>query len=192
MVDPFSLAVALGSFAISIVTLYLTYFQRGNLRLTRPTALFFVRDGPDGRFKIVVTALLYNTARRGQVVESMSIKLIRDDSVTTFGEWIYWEGDKVHLGGVKIGEEGRTLFDHFLLSDVIHSFNFTPGKYLLKIYALQVGTKAPTELFKTEFIMDTETAETIKPGGYGFALLWNQDTQSYKIQIGPPRSHSMM
>ncbi|MBI3641369.1 MAG: hypothetical protein HY222_03135 [Thaumarchaeota archaeon] len=192
MIDPFSLAVAAGSFAISIVTLYLTYFQRGKLKMTRPTALFFARDGPDGQFKIVVTALLYNTAKRGQVVESMLIKLIRDGSVTTFGEWIYWEGNKVHLGGVKIGEEGRTLFDHFLLSDVTNSFNFTMGKYLLEIYALQVGIKAPTKLFHTKFIIDAEAAEAIKPEGLGFALLWNQDTQSYKTQIGPPRSHNIM
>jgi E3 ubiquitin-protein ligase DOA10 len=63
VVDPFSLAVAIGSFVISIVTLYLTYIQKGKLRLTRPTAIFFVRDGADGKFKIVVTALLYSTAK---------------------------------------------------------------------------------------------------------------------------------
>lgn len=191
MVDPFTLAIAIGSFVISIVTLYLTYFQRGSLRLTRPTALFFARDGPDGKFKIVVTALLYNTAKRGQVVESMFIKLIRDGSVTIFGEWIYWEGNKVHLGGVKIGEEGRTLFDHFLLSEGADSFNFGSGKYSLEIYALKVGTKAPVKLFQTEFTLEAETAEAIKSGGPGFALIWNPDTQSYGMQIGPPRTHVM-
>lgn len=192
MIDPFILAIAIGSFIISIVTLYLTYFQRGRLRLTRPTALFFVRDGSDGQFKIVVTALLYSTAKRGQVVESMLIKLIRDGSVTIFGEWVYWEGGKVHLGGVKIGEEGRTLFDHFLLSDEIDSFNFVPGKYLLEIHAMKVGVKLPVKLFQTEFILDAETTKATKLRGPGFALLWNQDTQSYRIQIGPPRSHNAM
>lgn len=192
MVDPFSLAVAMGSFAISIITLYLTYLQRGSLRLTRPTAIFFVRDGSDGKFKIVVTALLYSTAKRGQVVESLFIKIIQNDSVTTFSEWIYWEGNRVHLGGVKIGDEGRTLFDHFLLSDETNNFDFTIGGYSLEIYALKVGTKNPIKLFKTEFTIDAKTIEAVKPRGPGFALLLNPDTKSYRTQIGPPRSHSVM
>lgn len=189
MVDLFSLAVASGSFVISMVALYLTYFHKGSLKLTRPTALFFTRDGIEGQFKIVITALLYSTAKRGQVVESMFIKLIRDGSTTTFGEWIYWEGSKVHLGGVKVGEEGRSLFDHFILSDDDKNFNFTSGKYLLEIYASQVGNKRPIRLFQTEFVLDAETSETIKPQGRGFALLWNSDNQSYRIQTGSPRSH---
>ncbi|MFZ1076937.1 MAG: hypothetical protein WAN47_05865 [Nitrosotalea sp.] len=192
MVDLFSLAIASGSFVISMVALYLTYFQRGNLKLTRPTALFFTRDGYDGQFKIVVTALLYSTAKRGQVVESMFVKVIRDGSVATFGEWIYFEGNKVHLGGVKIGEEGRTLFDHFLLSGETDGFSFTSGKHLLEIYASLVGARTPVRLFQTEFVLDAETCEAIRPHGAGFALLWSADTQSYRIQIGPPKSHRGM
>lgn len=180
MIDPLSLAIAIGSFAISIVTLYLTYFQRGRLRLTRPTAIFFVRDGSDDKFKIVVTALLYSTAKRGQVVESMFIKIIQEDSVTTFSEWVYWEGDRVHLGGVKIGEEGRTLFDHFLLSDETDNFDFASGKYSLEIYALKIGAKNPIRLFQTEFTLEAKTVEAVKPRGPGFALFLNPDTKSYR------------
>ncbi|MBI5377245.1 MAG: hypothetical protein HZA82_01290 [Thaumarchaeota archaeon] len=190
MVDPFSLAVAIGSFFISMVTLYLTYLRRGNLRLTRPTVLFFVRDGHDGKFKVVVTALLYSTAKRGHVVESMFIKITRDDSVATFGEWIYWDGGKVHLGGVKIGEEGRTLFDHFLLSGRTDSFSFALGKHSVEIYAVKVGAKRPLKLFQTDFILDVEAVEASRLGGLGFALIWNHDTHSHEVQIGPPRSHN--
>jgi hypothetical protein len=189
VVDPFSLAVAIGSFVISIVTLYLTYIQKGKLRLTRPTAIFFVRDGADGKFKIVVTALLYSTAKRGQVVESMFIKIIKNDIVTTFGEWIYWEGNRVHLGRVKIGEEGRTLFDHFLLSEKTEEFSFSVGEYSLEMYAQKIGTKKPIKIFQTKFTLDNNTAESTTMKGPGFALLWNSDAQSYTIQIGPPRSH---
>jgi hypothetical protein len=192
MVDLVSIAVATGSFVISIVTLYITYLKRGNLRLTKPTAIFFTRDGSNGRLKIVVTALLYSTAKRGHVVESMFVRFLQDGSMTTFSEWIYWEGDRVHLGGVKIGEEGRTLFDHFLLPDRTDNFDFTQGKYLLEICAQKVGAKAPIRLFKTEFSLDARIVESTNPGGPGFALLWNPDTQSYRTQIGPPRSHNVM
>src|SRR5713226_8425140 len=108
MVDWLSFAIASGSLVIAMSTLYLTYFQKGKLRMTRPTALFFARDGPAGKFKIVVSALLYSTAQRGHVIESMLIRLIREGSVATFGEWMYQEDSKIHLGGVKVGGEGRT------------------------------------------------------------------------------------
>jgi hypothetical protein len=176
------------SLAVSGVTLYLTLLRKGTLAMTKPTALFFVRDGPGGPPKIAVTALLYSTSKRGQVVESMFLRLERDGQVQAFNEWIYWEGSKVQLGGVKVGDEGRTTFDHFLMSRGAGNYDLRPGRYQVSIHARLVGRTAPVQLFRTGFTVDDEHASAVGPQGPGLALLLDPETGGYRVQLGPPPS----
>ena len=58
---------------VSALTAWFTLLHRGDLRMTKPTVVFF---GPDGghhdkpHLKVFLRTLLYSTSRRGQTVES--------------------------------------------------------------------------------------------------------------------------
>ena len=87
-----SVVVSTLALTISMVTAWLTLFRRGTVRMTRPTAIYFGADGSVDRSpKVYLRTLLYSTAKRGQIVESMFVKLCRGESIQTFNIWVYGE-----------------------------------------------------------------------------------------------------
>ncbi|SRR5260221_7939524 len=111
-IEVISITLAVLSFLISIFTLWKTYIDKGVLKMTQPTTIFF---GPDGMNmtdvknpKIYLRTLLFSTSLKGQVVESMHVKIHRGQSVQTFNIWIYGDrkGELVRGSGLFIGKEG--------------------------------------------------------------------------------------
>src|SRR5882762_6140076 len=103
------------------MTAWLTFFRKGKLMMTQPTVVFF---GPDGsRFdsdknKIYLRTLLYSTAKRGQVLESLHVSLQRNESKQNFSIWVYGEkGNLKRSSGLFVAQEGVTFDHHFLLSN---------------------------------------------------------------------------
>jgi hypothetical protein len=71
-----SLIISCLALLISVLTFWFTLFRKGRLLMTQPTIIFL---GPDGKAfesnnnKIYIRTLLYSTAKRGHVVESLHI-----------------------------------------------------------------------------------------------------------------------
>ena len=88
--------------------------------MTQPTVVFF---GPDGsqfeerrKNKIYLRSLLYSTAKKGQVLESLHVALHRNESKQNFNIWVYGEIGSLKRGsGLFIPQEGVTFDHHFLL-----------------------------------------------------------------------------
>lgn len=89
MTDPISKIIAITALCVSVTTLWLTLLRRGRIRMTQPTTFFFGPDGAKGLPKVYLRTLLYSTGKRGQIVESMFVKLRRGESVQTFNIWVY-------------------------------------------------------------------------------------------------------
>lgn len=64
-------ALVLSALALSVsaTTAWLTLWRRGQLMMTRPTMIAFVHEGESP--KIVIRSMLFSTAHRGNVIESM-------------------------------------------------------------------------------------------------------------------------
>jgi hypothetical protein len=98
MSPSFSFGISCLALLVSGITAWLTFFRKGKLVMTQPTVVFF---GPDGsRFdsdknKIYLRTLLYSTAKRGHVVESLHVSLQRNESKQNFNIWVY--GEKANL-----------------------------------------------------------------------------------------------
>ena len=104
-----SVVVSTLALTISMVTAWLTLFRRGTVRMTRPTAIYFGADGSvDPSPKVYLRTLLYSTAKRGQIVESMFVKLRRGESIQTFNIWAYGEASLARGSGLYVGENGVT------------------------------------------------------------------------------------
>ena len=108
-----SITVSFLALFISGITAWLTLFRKGHLLMTQPTVIFF---GPDGshfdssKNKVFLRTLLYSTAKRGQVLESLHASIQRNETKQNFNIWVY--GDKGSLkrgSGLFVPQEGVTL-----------------------------------------------------------------------------------
>src|SRR5690349_21176602 len=107
-----SFAISVFALVVSGVTAWLTFFRRGALVMTQPTVVYFGPDGRqhDGKNKVYLRTLLYSTAKRGQVVESLHVALQRHESKQNFSVWVYGDkGDLKRGSGIFVPQEGVTF-----------------------------------------------------------------------------------
>jgi hypothetical protein len=132
-----SLVISGTALVVSSVTAWLTFFRRGELRMTKPTVVFFGPDGGSGkgdhpRPKVFLRTLLYSTSKSGQMVESMHVAIQRGESRQNFSIWVYGDKDNLARGsGIFVGPDGIACNHHFLLPDNAAEFQFVAGEYLL-------------------------------------------------------------
>ena len=151
--------------------------------MTQPTTIFFGPDGP--RFngqknKIYLRTLLYCTAKRGQVIESLHVTLRRNESNQNFNIWVYGDkGDLNRGSGLYVPQEGVTFNHHFLQPEDGANFAFLAGAYRLTVFAKLVGAHAPKELMTINLSISDSQAVALATPQTGIFFDWGPDQQSY-------------
>lgn len=112
--DIITITISVMAFIISATTAWLTLYRKGTVRMTQPTVIFFGPDISVSR-KVFLRTLLYSTAKRGRIVESMWVKLRRGESAQTFNIWVYGDSSLARGSGLHVGENGVVCNHHFLL-----------------------------------------------------------------------------
>lgn len=104
------IAISILAIIISATTAWLTLFRRGTVKMTQPTVIFFGSDGSGERLpKVFFRTLLYSTAKRGHIVESMWVKLRRGESSQIFNIWVYGDASLARGSGLYVNENGFGL-----------------------------------------------------------------------------------
>jgi len=178
-----SLILSTVSLTISGITAWLTLFRRGTVEMTQPTVIFFGPDGDDGPPKIFLRTLLFSTAKRGQVLENMYIKLHRGESTQTFNIWVYGDQSIVRGSGLHVGEEGASYNHHFLLPKDGTRYEFLPGEYTIEIFASLVNRHRPSMLHKVTLTLTQEQATAIKDKHAGVYFDWGPDSMTYQSHV---------
>jgi hypothetical protein len=193
MVDPIALSVSVLALAVSGITAWLTLLRRGTVRMTQPTVIFFGPDAPRIHSerpppKIYLRALLFSTAKRGRVVESMHAALHRNESHQNFNIWVHGDDKLVRGSGLFVGETGVAANHHFLTPKDGSAFQFLTGKYRLQIYARLLGDLQPKLLFDQELEISVEIAAQMLIPGNGLYFDWGPDSSRYipHIEERPP------
>jgi hypothetical protein len=180
--DAVSIGIAGTALAVSITNAYLTLFRRGTVRMTQPTTIYF---GPDGSAKhsplpkVYLRTLLYSTSKRGQIIESMFVKLHRGESVQTFNIWVYGEDSLARGSGLYVGENGVVCDHHFLLPKDGTQFDFLQGEYKLEIYASLVNRSQSLLLASVKLSVSDRIAEQLQDKEYGAYFDWGPDSRQY-------------
>jgi hypothetical protein len=175
--------VALG---ISAVTLWLTFLKKGRLVMTQPSTVFFGPDDPNfsGSSKVYLRTLLYSTAKRGFVLESLHLSVQRNETKQTFNIWVYGErNDLVRGSGLFVPQEGVTLNHHFLLPKDGSGFTFLAGAYTLTVHAKSVGQHVPVELMTIHLSISESTAKELSTPNTGLHFDWSPDKQVYTSHV---------
>jgi hypothetical protein len=184
-----SIAIAVLSFLVSCVTIWLNWFRRGRLAMTKPTVIFFGYDKePRITPKVFLRALLYSTSARGQVVEGMYVKLRRGGSEQVFSFWGYGETTKLTPGsGIFVGQAGVSYNHHFVLSVQYEGYQFVAGDYVVTVFARVVGRRAPIKLAEIPLTVSKGEAGALSGQlGVLYELQWSADgyvghAREYKV-----------
>lgn len=186
----FSFAVSIIALAVAAITAWLTFFRRGELRMTQPTIVYVGPDGPErtGKNKVYLRTLLYSTAKRGQVVESLYVSLQRNESKQNFSVWVYGDrsGDLKRGSGIFVPQEGVTLDHHFLLPEDGSDFVFRAGAYRLTVFAKLVASSTQ-ELMTIQLSISDVFAQAITKSQAGLHFDWGPDLQNYHCSLAGAR-----
>lgn len=179
-------AISLFALLISAITAWLTLFRKGTLMMTRPTVIFFGPDGPPSQgaeVKIFLRTLLYSTAKRAQIMESMYVTLRRRESVQTFNIWVYGDTGRLLRGsGLRVSEDGLAANHHFVLPKDGTHFVFLPGEYVVEVYAVLVNSPQALLMSTIRLQLSQEQATAIANGS-GVYFDWGPDSKSYHAHI---------
>jgi hypothetical protein len=193
MADPLSITVSVMALAVSSLTAWLTLFRRGTVKMTQPTVIFFGPDTPRSRNepplpKIFLRTLLFSTAKRGRVIESMHIALSRNETHQNFNIWVYGDDKLVRGSGLFVGETGIAANHHFLAPRDENAFHFAEGRYRLEVFAHLLGDKDQTRLFSQTLEISREIGIALKEPGTGLYFDWGPDSSHYlpHVETKPP------
>jgi len=158
--------------------------------MTQPTVIYF---GPDGsRFgmepkhrKVFLRTLLYSTGKRGQIVENMFVSLRHGETRQNFNIWVYGDDELRRGSGLYIPEGGVATNHHFLPPPDLE-FTFSPGVYMLEVFATTVGSARAQSLFVVSLDVTQEAANSIKEGSSGLYFDWGPDAARYNHHVTSP------
>jgi hypothetical protein len=186
MMPTIATVISVLALVISAVTAWLTLFRKGTLRMTRPAVIFFGPDGPPSQgaeVKVFLRTLLYSTAKRAQILESMYVTLRRRESVQTFNIWVYGDtGPLVRGSGLRVSEDGLTANHHFVLPKDGTHFVFLPGEYVVEVHAVLVNAPHALLMSSIRLQLSQEQATAIANGS-GVHFDWGPDSKSYHAHI---------
>ncbi len=193
MTDSLSITVSVLALAVSAMTAWLTLFRRGTVKMTQPTVIFFGPDTPRAQDqrplpKIFLRTLLFSTARRGRVIESMHVALSRNETRQSFNIWVHGEEKLVRGSGLFVGETGVAANHHFLTPNDGNAFAFTEGHYKLEVFARLLGDKVQTLLFSQTLEISRDTGMLLVEPGAGLYFDWGPDSSRYlqHVEQRPP------
>ena len=179
-----SLGISVLAFAVSGTTLWLTYLNKGKLRMTKPTVVFFGPDGDDkGISKVFLRTLLYSTSKRGIVIEHLYVRLRRGETQQNFNIWVYGDSNLVRGSGLFVGQEGVAANHHFLTPNDTGKFNFAAGQYRLDVFCKVVSASKVELLSTIELKIDAAEAEKLAKAGFGIYFDWGPDSGQYQTKI---------
>lgn len=153
MLDPIAIATiaaATVSTLLSAFTFWFVFLHRGRVRMTRPTLVFFGRDGDEtGRSKIFLRSSIFSTSKRGQIVENMYAKVDTPAGSHLFSFWAHRtdESSRIVRGsGLAATENGIACDHHFLLPTCAEEFEFVPGGCTITVFAKLVDRACSVKL----------------------------------------------
>lgn len=155
--------------------------------MTQPTSVFLGPDGPlfdRDKNKVYLRTLLYSTAKRGHVLESLYLSLQRNETKQNFNIWVYGEkGDLKRGSGLFVPQEGVTFDHHFLLPEDGAAFSFLSGNYKLSVFARVVGRRTSNQLMSIQLSLSEAQAKSLSEPHTGIYFDWGPDQQSYHPHI---------
>ena len=171
---------------VSLFTLWFTVLRRGTVRSTHPSFIavrydFVEKSAPQA--KVFLRTLLYCTGKRGQVIETLSLRVKDAERTAEFSFWGYGDKDLIRGSGLFVPETGIATNHHFNPTDSQALFKFSGGVYSLELMAKIVGRESLTSLWRIEVEMPPQAfASSIRRDTAVF-FSWSPDLRRYVSSV---------
>lgn len=196
LAQAFSIGASVLALSVSALTLWLTLLRKGEIKMTKPTVMFFGPDGgtagEKGITKIFLRTLLYSTSKRGCVVENAYARLRRGETQQNFSIWVYGDDRLARGSGLYVGPEGVATNHHFLAPTDVRNFDFAAGEYKVEVFAKVVGERHVRRLSEVDLTISAAEAERLREPGFGIYFDWGPDAGRYQTHVDkrPARTDS--
>lgn len=189
--DIIALVLSGASGVISAYTFWLVQFNRGKLKMTRPTYACLKRDAGPNWPKLFIRTCLYSTGAKGMAVENLFLRVHKDGQTHLFDFWGHTESGRLTIGsGLFVGPTGVANDHHFNLRGAPDMLMFESGAYRIEIFATVAG-KRSRKVSEIEFnISGGQAAELIQIPSRQLDLYWKEDQGRYIGEIWGENQHS--
>lgn len=177
--------VSVIALVISLFTLWFSTLRRGTVRSTHPAFIAFRYDfisKPIPQAKIFFRALLFSSGKRGQVVESLFLRVNEGTRRTEFSFWGYGDKDLVRGSGLFVPETGIATNHHFNPADSDTLFLFSQGSYSLELVAKIVGQHKLVSLWNVMLDMPNVFEANLARENSVF-YNWSPEQERYVVSI---------
>jgi hypothetical protein len=179
------IAIAILSLVLSLFTLWVTYWHRGKVKMTRPAIIAFAFEGMrKDEPKVFLRTLLRSTSKNGETVESMFLKVTINGSTQIFSVWAYGDNGVVRGSGIYVGEQGVEMYHHFIVPKSVNGFKFLPGQYDIEIFAVIRDVKV--KLYDLHLHLPEELINILSNGVLGVFFDWDPESNSYTAYTENP------
>ena len=179
-----SILVSVFALTISAYTAWLTFLRKGRIKMTRPVQFYIGADISNRTVpKVHFRSLLFSTAKRGQILEDMYVKLSNKSVSKNFVIWVYGEQKLMRGAGLFVSETGITLNHHFIPLDDDMEIEFISGNYHIEIYTRALGMHSYEKIQEANLNITKEDAVELESKNTGAYYDWNPETQKYHIKI---------
>jgi hypothetical protein len=177
--------VSVVALAMSLFTLWFSVLRRGTVRSTHPSFVAFRYDFVGKsvpQAKIFFRALLFCTAKRGRVVESLFLRVREGERRAEFSFWGYGDKDLVRGSGLFVPETGVATNHHFNPVDAEKLFRFSEGTYSLELVAKLIGRERLVPLWVVNVHMPGAAFDTIARETAVF-YSWSPEQKRYVASV---------
>lgn len=178
--------VSVVALIISLFTAWFTIFRRGTVRSTQPSLIAFCYDSVGMKHpqaKIFLRTLLFSTGKRGNVIESLFIRIREGSRREEFSFWGYGDKDLVSgSGGIFVPETGVATYHRFNPVDSDSLFLFSKGTYSLELVAKIIGRKQLTSLWTTTLEMPPVFSDPATELNKKVFFNWSPEQSRWLIQ----------
>ncbi len=179
-------AVSAIALLVSLFTAWFTIFRRGAVRSTHPSFVSFSYDfSPDKPpwAKIFLRTLVFTTGKRGQVVESLSLRVREGARVAEFSFWGHGDKDLIRGSGMFIPESGLATNHHFNPISRDPLFVFSPGNYSLELVAKLIGRSSLVSLSTIQLVMPNSPFGATIPPDAAVYFNWSAQQGHYLSSV---------
>lgn len=175
-------AVSLIALVVSLFTLWFTVLRRGTVRSTHPSFIAFRYDFVGTKVplaKIFLRALLVSTAKRGQVVENLFLRVHEGSRCGEFSFWGHGDKELVRGSGLYVPETGVVTNHHFNPLDTETLFLFSGGTYTLELVAKLIGRERLESLWRINLEMPSGVFGNTIAREKAVFFSWSPEQQRY-------------
>lgn len=179
--------LSIAALAVSLFTAWFTILRRGTVRSTHPSFVAFRYDFITGKSvpqaKIFLRALLFSTGKRGQVVESLFLRVHEGTRQAEFSFWGHGDKDLVRGSGLFVPETGVATNHHFNPVDSETLIRFSHGSYSMELVAKLVGQKSLVSLWTVRLDIPEGVFDTTIARETAVFFNWSPEGQRYIASI---------